>query len=205
MSILCTSHVHHTHITPISHHITFISQPNHIYDVCIMPFTPISHQQLVTSLLYHIIFTSCHITFTSLHHTQIKLSSLHMPTPHHMISHTSQAYHTHITYNHFGIDHIHIIPYRSYITHISHHITFIWHHTISHPYHVMVHQTYQTHIAPISWYSTSISHQFNNNSHSYHTISCPHHVQNFGLMIRARGEKWWVAIKAKWGEIDICG
>ena len=137
----------------------------------------------------------------------------------HMTSHNItpyQTHHRHIT----SMSHIQSIRYyitfmpyfialtshilQSYPNHIypiSRHITFTWHHAISHlitshnfeitsySYQAMsrlsrLHRTHQTHITiHITTYHTNItSHHFHITLYSYSTISCPHHPCHTHIM-----------------------
>ncbi len=165
----------HTHITPISLHVIFVSrhiqitpyQSHHTYSAShwfhitphnmmsiiknVRTITPISHLYYNKSLWHTITFLLNHITKTSC---------------------TSQTYHTDIML-YIVSDHIQITPYHayySYITPISHHmchITLISHHPISRHFSniICISHPYNTYITSyhvdITWHSHQATSRLN--------------------------------------------
>ncbi len=156
------SHVYHSHIAPTSHYITCIwnqtrTCPHYAHHRHI---TPISHR-------YHVTLRSHHIT------------SNHTISQPHQGYYTIYPYHfnilTSLSYNitSYPVLITHIKPYHTHATWTSRHITFIWHHTISHKI-----QAYLTHITPTSCHITFVSHRMQTvptlrSHHLHHTHITP--------------------------------
>ncbi len=170
-SISRTAQAYNTNITPISHHITFISHqttscqyhphhkrmpPTSRHATCIhhgISCPSVSHWYHVPSLLYEIKpYQAHHMHITPISHLYYIQSFFILFTLYivALISHTSQPYHSQVT------------PY---------HVTSLSHDTISRPYHpyIMSHNyditshsyqamsrlplIHQTHTTPISWHT----------------------------------------------------